>query len=241
MLTCLQGSSIFAGVISYGIGHTNTSIAPWRLLFLVLGGFSFIWAAVLWYFLPDSPVTWRFLSDREKYVCVDRIRLNNTGLEDKKVKWYQVRECLLDVKTWLLALFAVAQNIPNGGLVTFSSIIVSGLGYSKLATTLLGIPTGIIATTWQLIWSFILARYPHHRCATIAGINLFPLICAVLMWQLPRSNKHGLLAAYYGFYSYWGTCLANPNESEHTDASSQPRTSCQLPSPWPTHPAIRRN
>jgi hypothetical protein len=62
-----------------------------------------------------------------------------------------------------------------------------------------------------------------------------------LMWQLPRSNKHGLLAAYYGFYSYWGTCLANPNGSEHTDASSQPRTSCQLPSPWPTHPAIRRN
>jgi ACS family allantoate permease-like MFS transporter len=202
MLTCLQGSSIFAGIISYGIGHTNTSIAPWRLLFLVLGGFSFIWAAVLWYYLPDSPVTWRALSDREKYVCIDRIRLNNTGLEDKKVKWYQVRECLFDVKTWLLALFAVAQNIPNGGLVTFSSIIVSGLG-------------------WQLIWSFILARFPHHRCATIADINLFPLICAVLMWQLPRSNKHGLLAAYYGFYSYWGKCQPiSPSEEETTDTSS---------------------
>ncbi|KAI7609039.1 hypothetical protein KC343_g12464, partial [Hortaea werneckii] len=52
-----QGSSIFTGVISYGIGHAHTSIASWRLLFLVLGGFSVLWAGVIWIFLPDSPTT----------------------------------------------------------------------------------------------------------------------------------------------------------------------------------------
>lgn len=116
-----QGSSIFAGSISYGIGHTNTSVAPWRLLFLVLGAFSMLRAVVLYFFLPDSPVSCWYLSEREKYVCLRRVESNNTGMEDKVVKWYQVRECLVDPKTWLLALFAVAQNIPNGGLVCIDS------------------------------------------------------------------------------------------------------------------------
>ena len=62
-----------------------------------------------------------------------------------------MRECLLDPKTWLLALFSLAQNIPNGGLVTFSAIIVKGLGYSPLITTVLGIPTGVLATVWQIM------------------------------------------------------------------------------------------
>lgn len=183
-------------------------MAPWRLLFLVLGSFSILWAVFLYFFLPDSPTTCWYFSDREKYICVTRLEANNTGLEDKTVKWYQVRECLLDPKTWLLALFAVAQNIPNGGLVTFSSIIVSGLGYSRLETTLLGIPTGVLATVWQLVWSFVVVRFPGSRCITIAFIDIFTLICGVLMWKLPRTNKHGLLAAYYCFYTYWGEPLS---------------------------------
>ena len=217
-----QFSSIFNGVVSYGIGHTSTSIAPWRLLFMVLGGFSLCWAVVLYFFLPDSPVSCWYLSDREKFVSLQRVRGNNTGMEEKeRVKWYQVKECLLDPKTWMLALFAIAQNIPNGGLVTFSSIIVSGLGYSSLVTTLLGIPTGIVATAWQLVWSFAVSRMRNGRCATIAAINVVPIICAVLMWKLPADNKHGLLAAYYMFYTYWGpyvlaTSLPLANCSGHS-------------------------
>ncbi|EXJ94140.1 hypothetical protein A1O1_02533 [Capronia coronata CBS 617.96] len=216
-----QGSSIFAGIISYGIGHTHTALHPWRLLFLVLGAFSLVWAVMVYFLVPDSPTTARWLNDREKYVCLARIEANNTGLEDKKIKWYQVRECLMDPKTWLLALFSVAQNIPNGGLVTFASIIVTGLGYSPLNTTLLGIPTGVLATVWQLLLSFPASRIKNSRCIIIAVANLVPMICAILMWKLPRSNKHGLLAAYYVFYTYWApyvlsTSLPMANTSGHS-------------------------
>lgn len=138
------------------------------------------------------------MSDREKYICLVRVKENNTGVEDRTLKWYQLRECLLDPKTWLLAIFACAQNIPNGGLVTFAAIIVSGLGYSRLNTVLLGIPTGVLATVWQLMLAYPSAKLKNKRCIIIALSNLVPMICAILMWQLPRSNKQGLLAAYYG-------------------------------------------
>lgn len=175
----------------------------------------------MYIFLPDSPVKCWYMSDREKYVCLVRVKDNNTGIEDKKIKLYQVRECLLDPKTWLLALFSLAQNIPNGGLVTFASIIVSGLGYSSLITTVLGIPTGVLATVWQLLLSFVAARFRNTRCLVIALANLVPMICAILMWKLPRENKNGLLASYYVFYTYWGpyvlsTSLPMANTSGHS-------------------------
>ncbi|KAL5340287.1 MFS general substrate transporter [Aspergillus crustosus] len=216
-----QLSSVFAGVVSYGIGQTNTALSPWRLLFIVLGAFSILWAITLYIFLPDSPVQCWYFTDREKFVCLHRVQDNNTGMEDKTIKWYQVRECLLDPKTWLLALFALAQNIPNGGLVTFSAIIVNGLGYSRLITTVLGIPTGVLATVWQIMLGFTVSYIPNSRCTVIFLADLIPMICAVLMWKLPQENKNGLLAAYYVFYTYWApyvlsTSLPMANTSGHS-------------------------
>ncbi|TKA21723.1 hypothetical protein B0A50_08659 [Salinomyces thailandicus] len=218
-----QGSSIFVGVISYGIGHAHTSIASWRLLFLVLGGFSVIWAGIVWTFLPDSPLTCWYMNDRQKYICLQRIRGNNTGVEEKDhVKWYQVRECLIDPRTWLLFVFSIAQNIPNGGLITFSAIIVSGLGFSTLNTTLLGIPTGIIATLWAWLMAWPAGKLKNARSLIIACANLVTIACAILMWKLPRSNQNGLLAAYYVFYTYWGPyCMAQTLYMSNTSGHSK--------------------
>lgn len=223
---CLTGSvdqfsSVFSGAVSYGISQTHTSLAQWRLLFLVLGAFSTLYAVVILAFLPDSPVSAWWLTDRERLVCVRRVQVNNSGMEDKRIKWYQARECLADPKTWLLCAFCFLQNIPNGGLVTFSSIIVSGLGYSVPRTTLLGMPTGIVATSWQLILAIPCAKLTNKRCIIIALANLAPMACAILMWKLPRDNKLGLLAAYYSFYTYWGpyvmsTSVPMANISGHT-------------------------
>ncbi|KAK7729015.1 hypothetical protein SLS57_002247 [Botryosphaeria dothidea] len=216
-----QFSSIFTGIVSYGIGNANTSLASWRLLFLVLGAFSLLWAVIVFLFLPDSPMQCRYMSDREKFICLQRVKDNNTGIEDKNIKWYQVRECVCDPKTWLLFIFSIAQNIPNGGLITFSAIIVSGLGYSTLITTVLGIPTGVIATAWSWIMAYPAGRFKNARCIIAASCNLVTIVCAVLMWKLPRSNKTGLLAAYYVFYTYWGpyvigSSLPMANTSGHS-------------------------
>ncbi|KAF5008149.1 hypothetical protein FDECE_5543 [Fusarium decemcellulare] len=217
-----QLASIFSGIVSYGVSQTHTHLAQWRLLFIVLGGFTVIWSAVVLAFLPDSPVSAWWLSPRERYVAVRRVQKNNTGIEDKRVKWYQIKELLADPKTYLLALFACAQNIPNGGLGTFSSIIVSGLGYSVPITTLLGIPTGVVGTAWQLILAALCAKLKNMRCTVIAVANIIPMICAILMWQLPQDNKHGRLAAYYVFYTYWGVSNALLFPAMLTGFSSQP-------------------
>ncbi|CAG9976889.1 unnamed protein product [Clonostachys byssicola] len=214
-------SSIITGLLSYGIGHAKTSLAPWRLLFIVLGAITTVWAVIIYIFLPSSPVEAWWLTDREKYICLERVRKSNTGIEDKTVKWYQVKECLLDPKSWLISIFACAINIPNGGLVTFAALIVNGLGFEPLITTLLGVPTGVVGTLWSLLFNIAASRLPGYRCTLIVVSIIFPTISAVLLWQLPSANKVNLLGAYYAFYSYWApytmsTSLPMANTSGHS-------------------------
>ncbi|QKX60221.1 uncharacterized protein TRUGW13939_07364 [Talaromyces rugulosus] len=214
-------SSITTGLLAYGIGHTHTNVAPWRLLFIVLGGITTIWAVIVYIYLPSTPVEAWWLSDREKYVCLERVRLSNTGIEDKKIKWHQVKECLLDPRSWLLAIFACAINIPNGGLVTFAALIVNGLGFTPLQTTLLGIPTGVVGTLWSIICNILASRLPGYRCALIFCAIMFTMVCAICLWKLPQTNKVALLGPYYAFYSYWApytmaTSLPMANTSGHS-------------------------
>lgn len=46
--------------------------------------------------LPDSPVTAKGLDEREKRIAVERLRDNQTGIENKHLKWYQVREAFTE-------------------------------------------------------------------------------------------------------------------------------------------------
>ncbi|KAL5338748.1 allantoate permease [Aspergillus crustosus] len=214
-------SSIISGLLSYGIGHSHSAIAPWHLLFIVLGVITTLWSVAVYVFMPSSPVEAWWLNDREKYICLERVRKSNTGIEDKSVKWYQVKECLLDPKAWLISIAACALNIPNGTLVTFSSIIVNGLGFTPLEITLLGVPTGVVATIWSIAFNVAASRLPGYRCILIFTAILFPMVSAICLWRLPQDNRVTLLGPYYAFYSYWApytmaTSLPMANTSGHT-------------------------
>jgi len=105
-------------------------------------------------FLPDSPVTARGLTLREKRIAVDRIRENQTGVENKHLKPYQILEAFMDYKLYMFFILgvvcewlheAISQtlltyltgNIPNGGISNFGTIIIQGFGFSTLVTTLM--------------------------------------------------------------------------------------------------------
>jgi hypothetical protein len=57
--------------------------------------------------LPDSPVTAKGLSTREKRIAVERLRSNQTGVENKHLKPYQVKEAFMDYKLYLFFFLGV--------------------------------------------------------------------------------------------------------------------------------------
>ncbi|KAF2095326.1 MFS transporter [Rhizodiscina lignyota] len=199
-------ASLIVGPISYGIGvgGKDASIASWRLLFITMGGITVLWGFWTFFLLPANPATWRILSDKEKYVAIHRIQSNQTGIENKRIKWYQVREALLDPKSWVLFLYQVLIASFTGGLTTFASLIVNGLGYGPLQSVLLGMPTGAMQTSSAVICAIVGVQAKNIRCLTMAITCLVPLMGTALIWKLPTHLKHGRLAAYYLAYCFWG-------------------------------------
>jgi ACS family allantoate permease-like MFS transporter len=105
--------------------------------------------------LPDNPTQAKFLGEEKRKGVILRIRDNETGIENKNFKLAQFVEAVMDLKTWLLFIFAVASNAPNGGLTTFQGIIIRGMGFPKLETTLIQMPSG--GATGGLLRSLLLS------------------------------------------------------------------------------------
>lgn len=132
------------GLLGFGIGQIRGALASWKYEFLIIGSLCCVWGIVLARFLPDSPVTARQLSERARRMAVERLSENQTGVENKKFKRYQLVEALQDPKTYLFFLLAVLQNTPNGGISNFGTLIIKGFGFSTLVTALMQVPYGAL-------------------------------------------------------------------------------------------------
>jgi hypothetical protein len=103
---------------------------------------TFMWGFVIVLYLPDGPHNAKFLTEYERMVAVWRVSKNQMGLKHHKVVSYQVKEALLDPKTYLVMLMGACTGILNGAVSNFGSAIVRGLGFGPLKTTLLQTPAG---------------------------------------------------------------------------------------------------
>ncbi|KAK2003429.1 MFS general substrate transporter [Colletotrichum falcatum] len=177
-------SNLVTGIVLYGIGNLQRAIASWRLLFLVVGGF-----------------TVDFLGGKDKFIALDRVRENMTGVENRGPRnsscMYQVREAFTDYMTYLLFFFYLCMNVPTGGLVTFADQIVSGLGYGKLETTLLGMPTGMVQSLAGFMVAIPQRWLRNERCLSSA-------LSAAWYSLLAPDNKVGRLLACYFFRFFLG-------------------------------------
>ena len=163
------------GLLGYGIGHIKGSLASWRYEFIIIGAMCCIWGIVIFILMPDSPVTAKFLTTPEKRIAVERLKENQTGIENKHLKPYQVWEAVKDVKTYLLFLLGVVGNIPNGGFSNFGTLIIKGFGFSTLVTTLMQVPYGVLIACSILICVYLNNKFENRRCLFIL-IFLIPNI-----------------------------------------------------------------
>ncbi|CAJ2513865.1 Uu.00g019840.m01.CDS01 [Anthostomella pinea] len=189
------------GLLGFGIGNINGGLPSWKFEFIIIGALCCIWGVVMYIFLPDSPVTAKGLSTREKRIAVERLRENQTGVENKRFKWYQVREAFRDIKLYVFFFLGVVGNIPNGGISNFGTIIIQGFGFSTLVTTLMQVPYGCIIAVSILACVFLDNHFSKNgrqtRCWSIL-LFLCPNIAgSVGLLFIGADNRAGRLVSYY--------------------------------------------
>ncbi|KAG4437112.1 hypothetical protein IFR05_007410 [Cadophora sp. M221] len=189
------------GLLGYGIGHIKGSLASWKYEFLLIGALCCIWGIVLFIFLPDSPVTAKALSPAQRRWAIHRLRENQTGVENKHLKGYQVKEAFLDPKLYLFFILGVVGNIPNGGISNFGTIIIKGFGFSTLVTTLMQVPYGVLIAisilTCVSLNDYVARHGKQSRCWFIILFLLPNIAGAFGLAFLSEHNKAGRLVSYY--------------------------------------------
>lgn len=123
------------GLLGYGIGNIKGALPSWKYEFIIIGALCSVWGIALMVFLPDSPVTAKFLTERERRIVIHRLRDNQTGVENKTFKGYQMLEAFTDYKTYFYFLVAFLQAIVNGGTSNFGTLITKGFGFKTCKCT----------------------------------------------------------------------------------------------------------
>ncbi|KAL4938380.1 hypothetical protein BDV06DRAFT_226061 [Aspergillus oleicola] len=197
---CMTGVQLMVGgILGWGTSHyLGHHIKSWQLLFLVLGAATCIWAIFLGWWLPDSPMKAKCFSEEDKRLMVERVRHNDTGIQNKKFKRYQLLEALTDPIAWLYVFLQLSSTLIIGGLGVFSNIIIKSFGFTTLQTQLLNIAQGgvtiivMIGSAWLATWS--------NRTVIVMHLWSFPAIAgtAVIYSISPTSSTRvGLLIAFY--------------------------------------------
>lgn len=122
-----------------------------------------------------------FLTDEEKVAAIEHVRINQTGVENKTFKRYQVMELLFkDRETWPLFFVTLLAMIDNGAVSNFSSIIIATFGFSNKQTTLIQMPSGAVSIVAAFVATYLVGAYGH-RSYMIAVVCLPSILGAGLL------------------------------------------------------------
>ncbi|KAH6653176.1 major facilitator superfamily domain-containing protein [Truncatella angustata] len=126
-------ANCFAATLAYGILHIQGSIEPWRLLFIIEGAPTVAFSFVVYFFLPDSPSSARFLSEEEQGNSLTRLETVDRTSKSK-VSWSQITAGLTDYQNYVHTLIHFGCNYSFASLSNFLPTIVKDMGYSSLNT-----------------------------------------------------------------------------------------------------------
>lgn len=190
-------AQIIGAAISFGFQHIkHAAIENWRILFLVLGLLTVALGITVMMVLPDNPQSAKFLTASERQEAIEHVKVNMTGIENKTFKPYQMKQALLDPQSWFLVFITILSMIDNGAVSNFSSIIISGFGYSNMESTILQIPSGAVSIIAVFVSTFLVGRYGY-RCSFIGILCIPSVLGAALLTALPKNNRVGQLFGIY--------------------------------------------
>jgi len=201
---CTGYVSVVSPLINYGLGHIKGSLSPWRYMYLVAGSLTIIWSVVIFFLMPPDPIRAKGFNERERYIAVARLRINNAGVRNTHFKKEQLFELLVDVKFWIVFSMAFLIMIANGPVSTFTPIIIASFGFNTLNSLLLVMPAGAIIGTIEWVAPYIAYKVPKMRAYLVAICELGTILAALLLWLLPRGQTGGLLFGVYILASFGG-------------------------------------
>lgn len=146
---------ICGGLLAYCFSLITTGpLKSWQWIFLVYGVVSIVFGLFVGWYMPDSPMRAKCFSEEDKHLLVERVRENQTGVQNRTFKKDQLIEALKDPQVWGYSIIALTTTLPTSGLGAFQGIIIKSFGFTTLQTQLLAMVLGfyIIIVLLGSLW-----------------------------------------------------------------------------------------
>ncbi|KND90632.1 Thiamine pathway transporter THI73 [Tolypocladium ophioglossoides CBS 100239] len=197
---------IIGGAVSYGFQHVapGAGLAGWRVMFVVLGCMTVVFGLCTFFFLPDTPMKARWLSNTEKVALLKHVSVNQTGIESRTFRPKEIVEALLDPQIYLLILSVVLLSVSSGVVTTYSATLIKNLGYLPQKAALMNMPSGVVSIFFTLLVGFGIRKQSHRwawiiACIIPAQVARQRLILggALMSFLNPKTDRSGVLAGIY--------------------------------------------
>jgi MFS family permease len=172
----------FAAALAYGITHIKHSLEPWRLLFLIEGAPTILFAPVVFFFLPDSPGTAKFLDQDSQTHAVERMQTRD-HTKKSHIQWNQFLAGATDYRNVIHMMIHFMCNYSFAGLSNFLPTIVQGLGYTSINAQGLTAPVYFVSFLLCVTAAFVSDRWGRRGfiIASASGVGAIGyLLLAVL-------------------------------------------------------------
>ncbi|KAF4266995.1 hypothetical protein KXW98_008982 [Aspergillus fumigatus] len=151
-------ANCFASALAYGITHIRHSIASWRYLFIIEGAPTVLFSAIVFFFLPDSPGTAKFLNETERTQAVERLQTFDRTAKNRLDR-SQVFRGLTDYKNWVHTFIHFCCNFSFAGLSNFLPTILHDMGYTSINAQGLAAPPYLASFILCVVAALISDRY----------------------------------------------------------------------------------
>jgi hypothetical protein len=98
-------------------------------------------------------------SEEDKKLMVERVRSNQTGLQNRKFRMDQAIDAFKDPQVYCYGLFQLFTTLPQSSIGAFANIIINGLGFSVLNTQLLAMVLGALIMGFPLASAYLVRKY----------------------------------------------------------------------------------
>lgn len=166
------GQQIVGGLLAYCFSLITTGpLRSWQALFIAYGGITVLWGLFVAQWMPDSPMRAKCFTEGDKRLMVERVRENQTSLQNKRFRKEQVIEAFTDPQTWGYCMISICTTLPTSGLGAFKAIIIKGFNFTTLQTQLLAMVLGfyIILVLFSTLY---LVRKTGQNLLVMAGFVL---------------------------------------------------------------------
>ncbi|KAG0633767.1 major facilitator superfamily domain-containing protein [Tuber brumale] len=217
-------------------GPKGSELHTWRNIFFFEGVITFAIGVLSYFLMPKSPQSCTFLSERQRWIAAERMRIEHKELASEKTELWHVKRAIFNINNIICCMGFFFCNITVQSFSLFLPTILSALGWRATKAQLLTVPPYIVACCSSLAIARLSDRHRKRGlyvipCAllTLTGYSIlasvdepnikymavffassgaFPLGVTFLSWGINNAAGPSVRAVTGGYIVSIGTCGA---------------------------------